>query len=127
MSSLVLVDHAEAVPADQKDTATRSISGRRWSIPIWARRSAHRSGLAGLLLHGRGGKAPLHGTVELVRDRHVVAQPRARPADSGRQGLVQQANELPLADIGAGPYELRVTLTDGTASVTRSAPFTLLP
>ena len=47
------------------------------------------------------------------------------PADD--TGLVQHANELPLDEVGAGPYELRLTVSDGKDTVTRTAPFTLLP
>ena len=47
------------------------------------------------------------------------------PADD--DGLVQHANELPLDEVGAGPYELRVTLSSGLTSVSRSATFVLRP
>ena len=42
-------------------------------------------------------------------------------------GLVQHANELPLDEVGAGPYELRVTVSDGKDTLTRTAPFVLQP
>jgi len=57
----------------------------------------------------------------------VVASRALAPPTADATGLVQQANELPLADIGAGPYELRLTLTDGATTVTRTTAFTLLP
>ena len=40
---------------------------------------------------------------------------------------VAAANELPLSDVGAGSYELRVTLSDARATVTHATPFVLRP
>jgi VWFA-related protein len=128
MSSLVLVDHAEAVPADQKDPTNPLYLGTTLIYPnLGTPIVRSRRGSLVFYYTARGGKAPLNGRVELVQDQRVVASRALAPPTADATGLVQQANELPLTDVGAGPYELRVTLTDGATSVTRSAAFTLLP
>ena len=128
MSSLVLVDHAEAVPEDQKDTTNPLYLGTTLIYPNLGTPIV-RSKRGSLVFYytARGGKAPLSGRVELVQDRQVVASRALAPPTADATGLVQQANELPLTDIGAGPYELRVMLTDGATTVTRTTGFTLLP
>ena len=75
----------------------------------------------------RAGKRALNGRVDLLQGGQVVASRAltAPPADG--DGLVRHANELPLDDVGAGAYELRVTLSDGRSSLTRPASFVLMP
>ena len=75
----------------------------------------------------RAGKGPLTGRVELIQDGRAIATRAIVVPPAGDDGLVQHANELPLDEIGAGPYELRVTLSDGSSTVSRSAPFALRP
>ena len=128
MSTLVLVDHAEAVPDDQKDKANPLYLGTTLIYPnLGTPIVRSKRGSLVFFYTARGGRGALNGRVELVQDRQVVAGRALAPPTADAAGLVQQANELPLADIGAGPYELRVILTDGATSVTRSAAFTLLP
>jgi VWFA-related protein len=128
MSSLVLVDHAEAVPAEQKDATNPLYLGTTLIYPNLGTPVARSTrGSLAFYYTARGGKAPLNGRVELVQDDQVIASRALAPPTADAAGLVQQANELPLGGIGAGPYELRVTLTDGTASVTRAARFVLQP
>ena len=66
----------------------------------------------------RAGKRPLTGRVELAPGSAASSRTRAlHGAGRRRTGLVQHANELPLDEVGAGPYELRVTLSDGRTTV----------
>jgi VWFA-related protein len=128
VSSLVLIGHAEAVPVDQKDATNPLYLGNTLIYPNLGT-PVGRSTRGSLVFYytARAGGRPITGRAELVQDRQVVVSRTfsAPPADAS--GLVQHATELPLEGIGPGPYELRVTLSDGTSSVTRSTAFELQP
>ena len=127
MSSLVIVDHAEAVPADQKDATNPLYLGTTLIYPNLGTPIVRSKRSSLVFYYTARGRSLLNGNAELVQSGRVIAgRPLAPPAADGT-GLVQQANELPLADIDAGVYELRVTLTDTTGTVTRSTTFTLSP
>jgi VWFA-related protein len=128
MSDVVLVDRAEAVPPDQRDTSTplyldSTLIYPNLGTPIV--RSAR--GSLVFFYTARAGRRPLTGRVELVQDGRAVATRALTVPAADSIGLVRHANELPLDEIGAGPYELRVTLSDGISSVSRSASFVLRP
>ncbi len=127
MSSLVLVERAEAVPEDQRDPTNPLYFGTTLVYPNLGTPVARsRRGSLVFYYTARSGR-PLTGRAELLQDGRVVASRDGAvpaPDDSGR---IQHANELPLDGVGAGPYELRVTLSDGRSSVVRSTAFTLQP
>ena len=129
MSSVILVDHAEAVPETQRDPINPLYLGTTLIYPnLGTPITRSKRGSLVFFYTARAGKRPLTGRVELAPGRPGRGAPgrcTVPPADD--TGLVQHANELPLDDVGAGPYELRVTLSDGASTVTRSAAFTLLP
>jgi VWFA-related protein len=128
MSDVVLVDRAEAVPPDQRDTANPLYLGSTLIYPNLGTPIVRSTrGSLVFFYTARAGTRPLTGRVELIQDGHAIATRALVVPPSGDDGLVQHANELPLDEIGAGPYELRVTLSDGSSTVTRSTPFTLLP
>jgi hypothetical protein len=128
MSDVVLVDHAEAVPADQKDQRNPLYLGSALIYPNLGTPIVRSTrGSLVFFYTARADRRPLTGRVELLQDGRVLATrvlPVPHPDDTG---LVQQANELPLDEIGAGPYELRVSLSDGRAAVSRIAAFVLRP
>jgi VWFA-related protein len=128
MSDVVLLDHAEAVPADQKDPSNPLYLGTTLIYPNLGTpvRRSQRGSLV-FFYTARARKRPLTGRVELVQDGRVLATRALTVPPPDDTGLVQHANELPLDDIGAGPYELRVTVSDGKDSLTRTAAFVLLP
>ena len=121
MSSLVLVDRAEAVPADQKDPLNPLYFGTTLIYPNLGTPVARsKRGSLVFFYTARAAGRPLTGRVELLQDQRVVASRDMAVPAADATGLVQHANELPLDEIGAGPYELRVTLSDGGTNVTRS-------
>jgi len=129
MSSLVLVDRAEAVPADQKDPSNPLYFGTTLVYPHLGGSPVSRSKRGSLVFYytARAGGRPLTGRVELLQDERVVASREMAVPAPDPTGLVQHANELPLDDIVAGPLELRVSLSDGRTSVKRSTAFRLQP
>jgi VWFA-related protein len=128
MSSLVIVDRAEAVPADKKDATNPLYVGTTLVYPNLGTpivRSKRNSVV--FYYTARAGKRPLTGRVELLEGGQVVASRALAVPPADDAGLVQHANELPLDQIDPGSYELRVTLSDGASSVTRAAPFAIAP
>ena len=128
MSDVVLVDHAEAVPADQKDARNPLYLGTTLIYPnLGTPVTRSKRGSLVFFYTARAGKRPLTGRVELIQDGRVLATRGLQVPPPDDTGLVQHANELPLDEVGAGPYELRVTVSDGKDTLTRTAPFVLQP
>ena len=128
VSDVVLVDHAEAVPADQKDPRNPLYLGTTLVYPnLGTPITRSKRGSLVFFYTARAGKRALTGRVDLARNGAVLATRALAVPAADETGLVQHVNELPLDEIGAGPYELRVTVSDGRDSVTRTAPFTLVP
>jgi hypothetical protein len=128
MSSVIVVDHAEAVPADKKDASNPLFLGTTLIYPNLGTPIV-RSKRGSLVFYytARAGGRPLTAQVELLRGSQVMATRTLAVPAADDTGLIQQANELPLEEVGAGSYELRVALYDGRATVARTAPFVLLP
>ena len=128
MSDLVLVDHAEAVPAEQRDARNPlylcpTLIYPNLGTPI----TRSKRGSLVVFYTARAGKRSLTGRVELAQDGRVLATRPLQVPPSDDTGLVQHANELPLDEVGGGPYELRVTVSDGKDSAARTTSFVLLP
>jgi VWFA-related protein len=128
MSDIVLVDHAEAVPDDQKDARNPLFLGTTLIYPNLGLPVA-RSKRDSLVFFytARASKRPLTGRAELLEGGRIVASRALAVPAAGPDGLVQHANEMPLTDVGAGSYELRVSLSDTRGSITRSTSFALRP
>jgi VWFA-related protein len=128
MSDVILVGHAEAVAADQKDPRNPLYLGTTLIYPNLGTPIARsKRGSLVFFYTARAGRRPLTGRVELLQDGRVLATRPLQVPPADDTGLVQHANELPLDEVGAGPYELRVTVSDGRDSATRTSPFVLLP
>ena len=118
MSDVVLVDHAEAVPAEQRDPRNPLYLGTTLIYPnLGTPVTRSKRGSLVFFYTARAGKRPLTGRVELVQDGRVLATRPLQVPPPDDTGLVQHANELPLDEVGAGPYELRVTVSDGKDTV----------
>ncbi|MEO5823884.1 MAG: VWA domain-containing protein [Vicinamibacteraceae bacterium] len=128
VSDLILVDHAEAVPEDQKDPRNPLYLGSTLIYPNLGTpvRRSQRGSLV-FFYTARAGKRPLTGRVELAEGGHVLATRSLAVPPADDTGLVQHANELPLDEIGAGSYELRVSVSDGKDTVSRTTSFVLAP
>jgi VWFA-related protein len=128
MSDVVLVDHAEAVPAEQRDARNPFYLGSTLIYPnLGTPITRSKRGTLVFFYTARAGRRPLAGRVDLAQDGRVLSTRPLQVPPPDNTGHVQHANELPLDDVGAGPYELRVTVSDGKDTVTRTAPFTLVP
>lgn len=72
---------------------------------------------------GAGARPKL--TIELRQQGRTLARMPGELPEADASGRIQYMAGLPLEKILAGTYELRITVGDQTASVTRSAHFTL--
>jgi hypothetical protein len=64
-------------------------------------------------------------TVELRKEARTLAQMPGELPEADTLGRIQYLAALPVEKIPTGSYELKVTVTDGTTSVSRSAYFTI--
>jgi VWFA-related protein len=128
MSDVVLVDHAEAVPDDQKDARNPLYLGNTLIYPNMGTPIVRSTrGSLVFFYTARADRRPLTGQMELLQGGDVVARRTLTVPAAGADGLVRHANELPLTDVGAGSYELRVRLSDARDTVTHATSFVLRP
>jgi hypothetical protein len=73
----------------------------------------------------RGATAPLQMTVEILRDKRRVGQTAGQLPAADQQGQIKYASSFPLDKFEPGAYELKVTVSDGKKSVSRSTDFTV--
>ena len=70
---------------------------------------------------------PLKLVAEIVQNRRTVAQTSAKLPAPDDHGRIKYASALPLDGFEPGAYELKVTVTDGRSSVSRSTTFKIAP
>jgi hypothetical protein len=127
MSSLVLVSRAEEV-SDAPPAAPGAAPfyvGRTLLYPN-AGEPIQKSATGGLAfyfaLYARA--AGLRASAELMQNGRVLAEAPVTLPPAG-DARVQHVGRLPIAALPAGTYELRIRVTDGTRTESRSAYFTL--
>ena len=127
LSSLVVIDHVEQVPAADRDPRNPLYFGELLVYPSLGdpqRKSVAKA--MGFYFTARGPANARKGLLEVVRDGQVTAtHSLALPAPNAA-GLIQHAGTLPLPAFAPGTYELRLTLLAGAERLaTRAAPFTV--
>jgi hypothetical protein len=75
----------------------------------------------------KGDVAPLKLVAEIVQNKRSVAQTSAQLPSADEQGRIKYASALPLEGFAPGAYELKVTVTDNRASLSRSTQFRIEP
>jgi VWFA-related protein len=71
--------------------------------------------------------APLRMTLEILREGHSLGQTSGQLPAPDAQGQIKYASSFPLDKFQPGLYELKVTVGDGRASVSRSTGFAVAP
>jgi VWFA-related protein len=127
LSSLVVIDHVEQVPAADRDPSNPLYFGEMLVYPSLGdplRKSAAKA--MGFYFTARGPATARKGLLEVVRDGQVTALfPMDLPAPDAT-GRIQHAGTLPLHTLTPGSYELRLTLLAGAERLaSRVAPFTV--
>ncbi len=72
---------------------------------------------------GTDAQAPLSGTIELLQNANVVARSALQLAAADADGRVQQLSRIPIEALQPGEYQLRILVTQGKRTVSRSTEF----
>ena len=72
---------------------------------------------------GTDAQSPLSGTIELLQNANVVARSALQLAAADADGRVQQLSRIPIEALPAGEYQLRILVTQGKRTVSRSTEF----
>jgi hypothetical protein len=127
LSSLVVIDHVEQVPAAERDPGNPLYFGEMLVYPNLGDplRKATAKAL-GFYFTARGAAGGRKGEIEVMRDGKVTARlPLELPAPDAN-GLIQHAGTLSLLSFAPGAYEIRLTMLAGTQRVaSRTASFTV--
>jgi VWFA-related protein len=125
VSSLTIVDSTEATEASA-DPANPVITGGRLLYPMLSGQSpSGTSASIGLFLRimARPSASELTARLQMLRDGVPLAEvPMTLPAPDP-SGRVDYQGRVPVGALPSGPYELRVTVSDGSATVQRRATF----
>jgi VWFA-related protein len=70
-------------------------------------------------------KAPAKAVVEVMRGKEVVGQATTPLAAADASGRIQHGGAVPLQNFPPGPYELKVSVSDGKSLEVRQARFTI--
>lgn len=127
LSSLVVIDHVEQVPAPDRDPRNPLYFGEMLVYPSLGdplRKSVAKA--MGFYFTARGPADARKGLLEIVRDGQVTARlPLDLPAPDA-SGLIQHAGTLPLQSFVPGTYEIRLTMLAGNERLaSRTAAFTV--
>jgi hypothetical protein len=126
LSSLVVIDHVEKVPAAERDAKNPLYMGELLVYPSMGEPVRKAGKVMGYYFTAHAPGATRKALLEIVRDGQVASKLMLNLAAPDAAGRVQHADALPLAALAPGAYELRVSLLDGgQATLTRSAAFTV--
>jgi len=75
----------------------------------------------------QGTKSAPRLAIEVLKGGQRLANIQAQLPAPDAEGLIQFASALPLDSFQPGSYELKITVSDGAANVTRSLGFTVAP
>jgi VWFA-related protein len=127
LSSLVVIDHVERVPAADRDPGNPLYFGEMLVYPSLGdpfRKSAVKA--LGFYFTARGSASARKGVMEIVRSgQPMLRQPFDLPSPDAT-GLIHHALTVPTQGLAPGGYEVRVDLMAGTERLaSRSASFTV--
>jgi len=75
----------------------------------------------------KGSQAPLQLTLEILQNKRRLGQTSGQLPAADQQGQIKYASAFPLDKFQPGVYELKITVSDGKTSVSRSTDFTVAP
>jgi VWFA-related protein len=129
MSSVVVVDRAESLTAEDRKVPNPLQVGETLLYPnLGAPVSRSKDGKLSFFttVYAKSGEVPKLGIDVLRNGRPIASLPAELPA-ADADGKIRFANALPLEPFPPGVYELRLTATEGSASVSRAATFVVGP
>jgi hypothetical protein len=124
LSSVVVIDHVERVPAADRDPRNPLYFGDTLVYPSMGDPLRKAGKVMGYYFTAQAPGAPRKGLLEVVQGGKVVSRLALTLAAPDASGKVQHAGTLALDPLPPGSYEMRVSLLDGTRTVaSRTAPF----
>jgi hypothetical protein len=125
MSSLMLVsrgEHAENPDGDNPLIVHNTLLYPNLGVPF---KKAADKELAFFFTAytGTDAQAPLSGTIEQLQNANVVARSALQLAAADADGRVQQLSRIPIEALQPGEYQLRILVTQGKRTVSRSTEF----
>jgi hypothetical protein len=129
VSSLVLVEHAEARPKGEAEAADHPMLVNDKLLVPRAELRISRSAQAETVFYFEvvpTGKAPVHGSLELLQAGRTIGRTALSMA-SVKNGRIQQMGRLPTGRLVPGQYQARVTVSEGASQpVTREVGFEIV-
>ena len=127
MSSLAIVKRAERVPESERKAATPLYYGDALIYPNLGEpllKSAAKEVAFFFTVYTAGGvPPPTTASVEVLMSGRSLGRATAGLPAPDATGRIQHVGALPLQAFGAGTYELKVSVSDGRSTATRSAAF----
>ena len=127
LSSLVLIDRVERVPAEERDSSNPLYFGEALLYPNMG--DPYRKSVAkalGFFFSARAPGPSRRALLEVARAGQVTGSLMMKLPEPDADGRIQHAGTLPLESFAPGEYELRVSLLDGTRRVAATAtPFSV--
>jgi VWFA-related protein len=126
LSSLVVIDHVEKVPASERDASNPLYMGEVLVYPSMGDPIRKSGKVMGYYFTAHAPGTPRKALLEVVQDGAVTSKLLLNLSAPDANGRVQYADALAIGSFTPGTYELRVSLLDGSQRVaTRSTPFTV--
>jgi hypothetical protein len=126
LSTLMLIQRAEKVPESERLADSPLYRGDTLLYPNIGtplRRGVDRElGFYFTAYLPEQSAAP-KAVLELLRNAQVVAQVPLTLDAADPQGRIQQVSRIPIDQLTAGTYELRIVVRDGNAAVSKTAQF----
>jgi hypothetical protein len=130
MSSLVLVDRTEQTPAQTDRPAHKNPPFYYGNLLLYpnlgepVRREADSAISFYFVVYPAGGECACSARISLLKNGQPIAE-ATRDLTASHTGRLQHVGNLPVGDLPAGTYELRVTVGDTRDHQTRTAFFTV--
>jgi VWFA-related protein len=126
LSSLVVIDHVERVPASERDPKNPLYFGDTLVYPSMGDPLRRSSKVMGFYFTAQGPASARKALLEITKAGQVVNRLTLDLPAPEASGRIQHAGTLPLDVFTPGAYELRVTLLDGAQRLaTRSTSLTV--
>ena len=127
VSSLLIVQRAERVPASQRDAGNPLYYGDLLLYPnLGEAISKQQSPALSFAFNVIAGGAPAHASLTLLQGQRTLGQTALSLGTPDSQGRIWHVSQLPLANLAPGEYTLSVTVNAGDSSETRRAPFRVI-
>jgi hypothetical protein len=126
VSSLVLVSEARPLPSEAHDSPFAF--GDKILVPapndVVSRSTTAAATYFLSIVPAKAGEP--HASLDLFHNGAVMGSTALALAQRDASGRIQQAGKLPIGQLAPGPYVARVTVRQGTSTVTRERPFVVV-